>query len=48
MYWKHHNGLLSIDEFYVPFGGILDPEKRWILFSSLMPREGLEANQHCL
>ncbi len=29
MYRKHHNGQLSIEEFHVPFGGMLDPENRW-------------------
>jgi IS5 family transposase len=42
MYRKHHNGQLSIEEFHVPFGGRLDPENRWVLFSSLMPWEELE------
>jgi IS5 family transposase len=42
MYRKHHNGQLSIEEFHVPFGGTLDPENRWVLFSSLMPWEELE------
>jgi IS5 family transposase len=41
MYRKHHNGQLSIEEFHVPFGGRLDPENRWVLFSSLMPWEEL-------
>ncbi len=27
----------------MPFGGTLDPENRWVLFSSLMPWEELEA-----
>jgi len=43
MYRKHHNGQLSIEEFHVPFGGTLDPENRWVIFSSLMPWEELEA-----
>jgi hypothetical protein len=43
MYRKHHNGQLSIEEFHVPFGGTLDPENRWVLFSSLLPWEELEA-----
>jgi hypothetical protein len=43
MYRKHHNGQLSIEEFHVPFGGTLDPENSWVLFSSLMPWEELEA-----
>lgn len=43
MYRKYHNGQLSIEEFHVPFGGTLDPENRWVLFSALMPWEELEA-----
>jgi len=42
MYRKRHNGHLSIDEFHVPFGGSLDPNNRWVVFSSLMPWEELE------
>ena len=42
MYRKHHNGQLAIEDFHVPFGGTLDPENRWVLFSSLMPWEELE------
>jgi IS5 family transposase len=42
MYRKHHNGQLSIEGFHVPFGGTLDPDNRWVLFSSLMPWEELE------
>ena len=43
MYRKHHNGQLSIEEFHVPFGGTLDPNNRWVVFSSLMPWDELEA-----
>jgi hypothetical protein len=42
MYRKHHNGQLSIAEFHVPFGGTLDPNNRWVVFSSLLPWEELE------
>jgi hypothetical protein len=42
MYRIHHNGQLSIEEFHVPFGGTLDSDNRWVLFSSLMPWEALE------
>ena len=42
MYRKHHNGQLSIEDFHVPFGGTLDPENRWVLFSSLIPWDELE------
>jgi len=41
MYRKHHNGQLAIENFHVPFGGTLDLENRWVLFSSLMPWEEL-------
>jgi IS5 family transposase len=37
MYRKHHNGQLSIEEFHLPFGGMLDPDNRWVNFSALMP-----------
>lgn len=43
MYQKHCNGQLSIEEFHVPFSGTLDPVNRWVLFSSLMSWEELEA-----
>ncbi len=39
---KQLNGLLSIEQFHVPFGGTLDSEKRWVLYASLMPWEELE------
>jgi len=42
MYRKRHNGQLSIAEFHVPFGGTLDPDNRWVVYSSLMPWEELE------
>ena len=42
MYRKHHNGQLSIEDFHVPFGGTLDSDNRWVIFSTLMPWEELE------
>ena len=42
MYRIHHNGQLTIDQFHAPFGGTLDSENRWVIFSSLMPWETLE------
>jgi hypothetical protein len=42
MYRIHHNSQLSIEEFHVPFGGTLDSDNRWVLFSSLMSWETLE------
>lgn len=43
MYRKQHNGQLSSEEFHVPFGGILDPDNRWVVLSFLMPCGELEA-----
>jgi IS5 family transposase len=37
MYVFQHNGQLSIEEFFLPFGGKLDPGNRWILLSTLIP-----------
>ena len=44
MYRKHHYGQLSIEEFHVPLGGMLelDMDNRWVFFSTLMPWEELE------
>jgi IS5 family transposase len=42
MYRIDHNVQLSVEEFHVPFGGTLDSDNRWVLFSSLMPWEALE------
>ena len=39
---KHHNSRLSINDLHVPFGGTLHPDNRWMLFSTLMPREELD------
>jgi hypothetical protein len=44
MYRKRRNGQLSIQAFHVLFSGSLDPDNRWVLFSSLMPWEELEAS----
>ncbi len=45
MYRGYHNGQLSIEEFHVPFAGALDPDIRFVLFSSLMPWEELEETE---
>jgi hypothetical protein len=42
MYRKPHNGQISIEEFPVPFGGTLDPENRWVFFSTLLPSDEIE------
>ena len=41
MYRKHLSGHLSIKEFHVHFGVTLDPDNRWVHFSSLMGKEEL-------
>ena len=42
MYRTQHNGQLSIKDFYVPFGGTLDSENRWVLLAELIPWKELE------
>ena len=44
MYRRQHTSQPSIEEFRVPFGGILAPDNRWVIFSSLIPWEELEEN----
>jgi hypothetical protein len=39
---KYHNRQLSIEDFHVPIGSTLDPDNRWVIFSSLMPWEELK------
>jgi IS5 family transposase len=42
MHLKRHIGKLSIEECYVLFGGKLDPNNSWAVFSSLMLWEELD------
>ena len=42
MYLFQHNGQLSIEEFFHPFGGQLDPDNRWVVMSGIIPWEKLE------
>jgi hypothetical protein len=42
MCWKQHNRQLSIEEFHLAFGGTLDLDSRWVIFSTLTPWEELE------
>jgi IS5 family transposase len=39
---KHHDGQLSIEEFYLHFSGTLDRENRWVLFAMLIPFDQIE------
>ena len=43
MYVFQHTGQLSIEEFYTPFGGNLDPNNRWVLLRNLIPWTPLES-----
>ncbi|QPN71097.1 IS5 family transposase [Synechococcus sp. CBW1108] len=43
MYVFQHAGQLSIEEFYMPFGGKLDPNNRWLLLRNLIPWMPLES-----
>jgi hypothetical protein len=42
MYVFRHAGQLSIEVFYTPFGGKLDPNNRWVLLRNLIPWMPLE------
>jgi len=42
VYRRQNNGQISIEEFYLPFGGTLDPENRWVRLEELMPWDELE------
>jgi IS5 family transposase len=42
IYWRHKNGLISIKEFDLPFGGTLDSENRWAQLEGLIPWDELE------
>jgi hypothetical protein len=42
MYRKEPNGQLSFEDFYLPFGGHLDGNNRWIRLASLVPWEEFE------
>jgi len=44
MYVFQHTGQLSIEEFYSPFGGKLDPNNRWVLLHKLIPWMPLESH----
>jgi hypothetical protein len=41
MYRKQHNGQLSIEKFYFPFGRAFYPENQWVLLSAFMSWEEL-------
>ena len=42
MYIKSEGQLLLPDDFFLPFGGKLDKNNRWIILASLVPWERIE------
>jgi hypothetical protein len=42
MYRRSHPGQLSFENFYLPFGGKLSGENRWIKLAELIPWESFE------
>lgn len=42
MYRKGHKEQITIDEFFLPFGGKLDKENRWVELSELIPWDMIE------
>jgi hypothetical protein len=42
MYRNCNNEQISLEEFYLPFGGTLDPDNRWVKLKELIPCEELE------
>jgi IS5 family transposase len=39
MHQRCNNDYVSLEEFYLPFGGTLDPENRWLQLEELMPQD---------
>jgi hypothetical protein len=50
MYWREHRNQLSIEDFFLPFGGKISGDNRWIKLAGLIPWDELEddyASQFC-
>ncbi len=43
MYRRSTPGQLSFENFYLPFGGKLSPDNRWVKLAALIPWEAFEA-----
>jgi len=43
MYKHNVNQLIMLDEFFLPFGGSLNPDNRWITMASLTPWAEVES-----
>jgi hypothetical protein len=44
MYTHNANQLIMPDEFFLPFGGRLNPDNRWITMATLIPWVEVEAD----
>lgn len=44
MYGHNANQLIMPDEFFLPFGGQLNPDNRWVVMASLVPWAEIEAD----
>lgn len=42
MYYTEDKDQLVIEDFYMPFGGKLDPNNRWVRYAQIMPWEHIE------
>ena len=42
MYYKEDPNQLGIEEFFLPFGGKLNKENRWVRMTGIMPWEQIE------
>ena len=42
MYYSTDYDQLPLEDFFLPFGGALDPKNRWVKLSRIMPWEKIE------
>ena len=42
MYYKDERNQLGIDEFFLPFGGKLNKDNRWVRMAEIMPWDYIE------
>ena len=44
MYRENSENQIALEDFYLPFGGHLDPNNRWIILSRMVPWISLKVN----
>ena len=42
MYWKNNKEQLTIEDFFLPFGGKLDAKNRWVILAKMTPWDRIE------